>query len=267
MGSRFILLIVLILSLSGCPRPQPPSFIGDNFLPGGLDREKALWSVLGERAAKVKSFRASASLQVAEGKRAAIFQQVVVFFRPDRFRLEISATSLQKLVHLFVAKDGKLMGFDNEEFILYQGSASVENIQKLLSLPFSLEQSMLWFCGQFLLPEDSEGVKSMLSMSPDGEQHVLRLAYQNGRRVELRFEGRELLLLTGVRIEENGATVVTEYLYTPGTDFPTAIRLVVPERDLVLSIKYDLMKTNPETLSARLFEIRIPKGVKIKELD
>lgn len=264
---RFILLIVLLLSLSACPRPQHPSLIGDNFLPGETDREKFLWSVITERADKMQSFRASARLRVMEGKASAIFQQVIVFFRPDRFRLEISASSLQKLVHLFVAKEGTLMGFDNEEFVLYQGSASVENIQKLLSLPFSLEQSMLWFCGRFLLPKDGEGVKSALATSPDGEQEVLRLTYQNGRRVELRFEGRERVLLTGLRLEEKGRTIFTEYLYKPGLDVPEAIKLVVPERDLVLFIEYDLVIENPAIASTRLFEIRIPKGVKIEKLD
>lgn len=242
---------------------------------------------------KIESFAALIEGSVTKGIGRRKFQQQVVFVRPGQFRLDISATNLHQTLALILFRDDFLQAFDPNNSSLYQGSVTRENIERLFSVPFSAEEFMLWFCGQFKLPQTSELQQVQTFISHDGQKRLLRLLLRDQRRVDLLLSNPQdstpiqLLRLEIRQTAEDPPTLISEFTYrdspsqtlstlkeegrSSGNDLslPQEIYLFLPRKNLSISLHYEQSALNTIT-SARaekLFSIQFPVQARLYDLD
>lgn len=198
-----LLMLMSCTLFSACPSfsPRPVDFRDCVSLSEA--GEKEILGQLSHQAAEVRTLRALYKGRLREGINEKAFSQVVAFQRPDKLRLEILATSLNRLTALIVVNDGKLFALDPLKRIVYQGFADRQTMQRMLTVPFKPDELMLWFTGQFK-PPDSRFIQSQrLFWCEDKAKIGVELAMLEGRTLLLTLssEGWADVLAKGVEAD------------------------------------------------------------------
>jgi outer membrane lipoprotein-sorting protein len=284
MQIKILFLLFICFLYSSCvTRPKLPSI--ENYQELNSDAKVAFIEELNLIQTDIQTFRALARTTLREGVSRTTLRQVIVFSRPEKLRLEFFATSFNRLVSLVVANDAEIQAIDFDEGIGYQGKASAKNIERLLTMPFSLEQSMLWFTGKFLPPAQRELLSSSLLISDDGGEYFLRLVYRDNRYFGLRYSASSdpeqdkislrLLSLELRDYSKDQLLLFTEYFYdnyTKETDndfyIPTRIKLFFPSRNIQVEQRYEKVFVNEDItgIPDTLFTILFPENVEVRTL-
>ena len=225
-------------------------------------------------AREVRSLRLRLKGIAREGLKKSDFEQVLVFSRPDKLRLEVFATSLHRLQNIFVASSGAIKAIDFDQARAYSGDADEENVSRLLSLPFSLEQAMLWFAGRFVPPQRAELRTRSLYLSADRKQSVLELAYSDDRVYRLRFEERARGWLSALELRtllSDELLFYSEYRYPDSTSgavaVPTAMTLKTPDVALEFTVESAEVNLPLTADKASVFELDLPANMPVSQLD
>ena len=149
-----LILIFLMFCLSGCPRtPHLPD--ESEYSPLNQAQTQQLFLGMSRQMQQVESLRARMEATIKKGPLEQKSLVVAVFQRPSLLRLEFFATALNRLAAIIIAKNNQLQAVDLMNREVYQGTASPDNFLRLLSVPFTPEQFMLWLSGRYplLAPE------------------------------------------------------------------------------------------------------------------
>ncbi len=274
----FLFLLTLLLFLSSCrPKLIPQTFAG--WKEGSTQELYGVLERLSQSEKQVRSMRVLLDGVAHEGVTKSGFQQRVVFHRPEQLRLEIFGTSMNRLTNIIVANGSQIKALDIEKSLGYQGQANRENIAKLLPLPISLEQAMLWFAGRFFPPVDGRFMKGTLLKSPDAKRTMVELLYNDDRLYRLTLANSpamELLAIEERTFLEDQVLFYTEYQYDDAKRnasellVPHQIQLSIPQSGFFLQLTLKQSVLNPSLSDKdleRLFEFRFQEGIDIQDLD
>lgn len=156
----------------------------------GLEREVVLQKIR-SRSEEIKRLRAVFKTKLRKGSATQVFLQTVVFDRERQaLRLELFASALNQLAFIAKVSEGELEAFDAQAAVLYRGQASAANLARVLHLPLSLDDLLLWFLARVNLPEQEEDI----SVSATAERSV-KLDYSGAgaERIKLALDSRQRL--------------------------------------------------------------------------
>ena len=192
-----VLLFAAILStvaIWGCVK-QPQLIDTDNYREASSEESKSYLLQAQQQAAAIHSLRALITARIKHLLSEETLTQVLVFERPDKLRLELFATNLNRLVVLISCHQGQLQAADPINHRLYQGAADYQNINKLLSLPFSGEELMLWAAGRPPLLSSESLPPVSVKVEKSETRVYLSYAAGGGREFQMLFalqSGRQL---------------------------------------------------------------------------
>ncbi len=276
--------VVLALSLGSCVHLKPETLLTtSDYQPASVEDVTAVTSYLRASVSAVTSFRAMGDLLILKSGKRYRGTQVVVFTRPDKLRLELFSTALNRLTSIIVCRNGELTTVDFEAKQAYQGMASERNLARLTGIPLSVEQIMLLNTGRIAV-SDRELENANVFRELDSGKLVVLVRDDNGRifhlilrrlgdvQSELVFELEAVKVFDG-----NTELLFIEYLkQTPSTTvrqisptIPPRIRVMVYEEDLELELSYEQADLNPVIApdeADRLYSITLPPGMPVKKL-
>lgn len=280
--------------LGGCRARVLPFDDLDKCAPVSDELKQEILSQIAESNSRIASLRALIKGKVKHGIREDTFSQVVVFERPDKLRIELFATSMNRLTALVLTRGGRLHAVNPLERIVYRGTASKANMQRLLTVPFIPEEMMMWLSGRFILPEEDSQIRSRIHLCPDTSQAVMDLALVNGRtiRAVYRIDNTDLLMKNRggagedqpalvldsmeVRRIQEASLLVSRFFYDTRSRLgsgqvrmPSRLVFQLPEADISGVFVFKKGKVNPDLADQtdKLFEFKTPDGAKIIEID
>ncbi len=237
----------------------------------------ALTRSLREQAARTTSMRALLHVTLGRAGVKQDFSQVVVFYRPSELRVELFATQLHRLVSMVIANQGQLSAYIPEQNQAYRGSATPDNVARLLRIPFSPEELMLWLAGEFKVPYVGE-IDSLTALrSKRRDRVVIDVALRDGRRILASFRSEpdapnrfELQSLEILIAESNKSLFFSEFTYASTQRAPTQIDFELRAESLKGTIAFRQQELNPpldKSLREKLFRIRIPRSAIVLPLE
>ncbi len=252
------LLITIAMSvLSACTFLKPRDPFASLTPLSAVEKETFL-STLREEATQIKTFRSlfQGSAKKALGRQN--FKQSVVFERPDKLRIEYFIGGLNQLVAIIVAGDGSITFGDMQSKEAQVGNSSPASISRLVGVPFSAEELMLWLTGRVLIPTGDELASADMFRDPKGGGKTLRLVTKDGRTLVAAFEPgySHLLRSADVYLASSRTPVFHsqfEYSERQRTDcgtnvstlpLPQSVQLEIPEKSVSLRLTYDCPELN-----------------------
>ncbi len=266
----------LVLLCSSC-RPHTPSLPDlSAFHAAPAARAEELTMRLREQSARVSSLRLKIDAMVHKGISSQEVTQVVSFQKPDKLRLEFFATNLNRLTAIVIANGTELRGVDLVHKEAYLGRNTSENIEALLSVPFSTFDLMCWLTGVFVPDEDG---MSEWYLNQEENSFLLEHTGQNGQQTRMLFrsestEAKEMLVAESLEVRR-GKDQVLFYSKFSYADFkdgyvplrPSAIEFWLPRRELSGKLRIFESAVNEPFVSDRVWILKIPEGMDTINLD
>ncbi|MFN8392595.1 MAG: hypothetical protein U0136_20040 [Bdellovibrionota bacterium] len=268
---RRVFFCVLLLTLSGCSLFAKPAPSLKGYTPVSDSMKADVVAKLAQESARITSARGSLRSTFSKSLHRETVRQIVVFQRPDKMRVELFATSLNQLTLLAVSHDGLIEAYDPGAGVLFRGRDVPANIERVVSVPFSPEELMLWFSGRVPFIEEEIEKVDVLEHKGGGRQAV-RLLLKDGRRIEAEFTaGGAPHLVTLVLLGRKGSdpVFVSKTTYAPGGDVPQHASIQVSGENIDGELEYESFTLNPDLSSSRvpLFQIHVNSSMRIEDLD
>lgn len=260
------LAVILLLLASAC-RVRPVT-LPEGFHPAPAKSAEQVKQFL-EKNSDIITVRARAKLSLRKGIQRQQVEQHLVFSRPDRLRVEIFASALNQLLAIIVSSNGKLTGFDSGEKVVYTGDASVVNVRRVLSVPLSPEELMLWFCGRVGIP--SAFGKGLRLYSSDTNSEFFG-EFDTIERRTISFILREaggVLRLSNFSVQQDNETMLnSDFSYESSSPLPHEISFSLPAEGVLGKFVVVDAELNPN-LAGRpgLFSLALPLGVPVVNLN
>ena len=182
-GARLLAGCLPLLLLQGCflfpPRPLTEL---SGLKPVKPDVAQALLQQVNENSGSIKTFQAMGSLSVRRSVIKQKLSEVIVFERPDKLRVELFASEFNRLTAFLIVAGETLEARDLTAQKTYAGQATRQNMSRLLKLPFTPEEMMLWTTGRYVVQAEELAAYRALS-DERGSHKVLELNYVDGRQV------------------------------------------------------------------------------------
>ncbi|MBN8550683.1 MAG: DUF4292 domain-containing protein [Deltaproteobacteria bacterium] len=264
MQSNFLIRLPLALCLSllcACtsrapqvPRPLPTQL-------SGAAATAALERLTSCNAA-VHSFRglARAALQQEEERNA--FRYVVVFEKPERFRLEALPTNAVYTLSLLVSDQQEMLYLDPAAKMAQRGPLSAATVKKYLGIPVLPSSLMALLTG--CAPFDESGAEST-QVSEDSARQLVQVRsskflYEMGGP---ELEPRRVFLIN--QFDDHVALLVewSEFQDVRGVKLPSTIVLTMPEHAVTLTLHFTSVDINGE-YPERLFQAQIPSDFEVQ---
>ena len=271
-------MLVLLLILSGCWRSAPGPLSLEGYRAVYEPEQTTVSLLLKEKAQKVRALRALYRTTLRKSIERQQFKQIIVFERPDRFRSELLATNFNQPTNLVVTEGSHLQGIDFPEKRFFDGGATLQNLQKLLTVPFLPEELMLWLIGAVQPVNGSDLIGTKYFLERGSDKFAGEFTYRPDRVIQIRGTIRakeRYLQLDGLTVFDRKSrkeTFSSTYEYDEASATPTLpsrIQFWVPEREIQGELVADGLSVNPapETLSDRLFQLSPTKSLRLIELD
>lgn len=287
------MLVVLLceLLLSACSFRVPELPDSEKFASAGEVETAAISQAFAQSQGEIRAFRGHAKLLLNHGMGSENLSQVLVFERPDSARVEFFATGLNRLAALLITRRGFLHAYDAVEQRVYRGKPSRENIERLLSVPFSPEELMYWLVGRLPVEIGRDCGKLEIRVREDKRAARLWCFAENGRvvLVESQFDflkaeqsvgsesapQRPLISYLAIHNGAGERTLVSRLQYSEKSSeqadnsLPVSIDFWLPGPELKGNITFISQETNPvlEQVRDRLFTGITPSGVQVFDLE
>lgn len=245
-------LLPAVLLLAACVAPGPP--------PMPLPEADVLLSKLQQQSGAVRSLDGEAKVAVDVAGRFFSSQQFILLARPDRLRTDVLSSFGQVLLQLAV--DGEqLRVFNNTKVpgIFYQGRASDGNLARFTRLPAHFRDLVRMFLydppllsGDQLAISQHDGGARLTIVS--GERHQEIVVDRQWRLIESRYYRQKEQLL-GVAYAD----------FDEESGFPRKIRLNLPRDETTASVRFSMVRTNPD-IPAERFVIEPPANARLEIL-
>lgn len=259
-----LLALLGVVSCTLTTRPEIQSY--ESFTPLTEEERESAWTTIEKSAITAASLELNA--EIKKGVVSEEARQLVSFRRPDELRVELFATGLNQLFALVIANQEGLFSYDAREQRYLSGKVTLKNTFALLSVPFLPDELMLWLCGRAFRPEGI--TRSKILRSPTGDELVFILSLWDGREVEFRLEKKTARLRSySISLVSSGEQLLTStFQYsTPEQKLPSVITFTAPYSGVSGTITHLSARLNPKFRSNRLFQLDIPPGVEVIDLD
>ena len=268
---------LVLLFLCSCRSSLAPVWKIDEYDPVSSDERGHLIGILTEAAREVRSARLLIQGAVRRGIGRESFTSVLVFQRPTKLRLEFFEPGLNRLALQVIVNGKSLDVVDLRGQNLYRGTPSVSLIERMLLVPLSSEELILWFCGRFSPPASSSLVDVEARRDALGGRHFLRYRLKDDRVIVVAFASDEAgtqakLKLSALEVRSADGSEVrfsSQFDYAGEVPLPRRIKFWVPAQDLEGEIEYKRVVMNPDLRSqaALLFSPQPPSGLTWYDLD
>jgi hypothetical protein len=288
----FLLVIVSICCFSACSFKMPSMPGTGGFSPASAEEKAELLRQLTKHSDEIHSARAQFVSKVKRGLAEDVSTEVLVFDRPDMLRLEIFATAMNRLAAMIVVRRSFLHAVNTIQKKVYRGTASMENFEQIISVPFVPEQFVLWLTGRFAPPGKDEQATYEALINKEKGEVFLTFGLKEQRTVVLHANTSECKLtpaagspeqdsqystcmsLKAYEMRRSGSTVFySSFTYDaskPGQPLaPSRIDFWLPEKQVHGEISFKDVEFNPNLTADRdkLFVGRASGGVEIISLD
>ncbi|MCC6954907.1 MAG: hypothetical protein IT290_12390 [Deltaproteobacteria bacterium] len=235
---------------------------------------------LSRQSQSIQSARELFSLTLRKGIEKQRLKQVVVFQRPDRLRSEFFLPGILQTSALVVARDGTLESLDVTRKTYTSGVASVDNARRLLAVPFTLEELMLWTTGTVFIPNETRATDISYWLNPRNDHHYAVIPLEGEREVQVEFVLEEdrprLLALDMLEGLERERVFVSRFIYSEkDNDGSNTVDQTLPQKiefwalDDSLSGELERESTSlyPPELPLSLFRVYPPRAYTRSSLD
>ncbi len=269
--SRYALIFSTLL-LSGCFRSVPEPITTDGLTQVELVDAATMLRDTYIQASKIESFRGSYQGVVESPAGKIQFRLVVAYVRPDKLRLEVLFSGLNRMASMLTVSGGRMSLLDAAGHRYYSGPLSREAIANLTGVPLSAAELMLWFAGRYR-PESAGQIGSFKVFS--GAQPVAVFALTGGRGVVIRQCRGKTGILDAYELrigEDNAEALLTRYdcvSAAGGPNLPGTIRFWLPQDGAAGVLTLESGKLNPNLSAApkALFEPPAPGGLEQLPID
>jgi hypothetical protein len=243
----------------------------------------AVLSELRAQANQLRSLQSSSDVTIRKFPGAQDVEQVLIFDREPGFRLEVFEPAVHRLLALVVVANNKLTAIDLDRREVVVGQGSADNLERVLGIPFEMDQLAALFAGQFMLPA-SDGpmeikkhptveeylISSRLSERTECQLIVKKLSAGGWQLTRVLISDRNSdQLLAEARFSEHrplsiesagGGVIGNSDIY------PRKVEFNLPQRQISSSLIYRQFTLNAR-IDPRRFEIRVPSRYSIRDLD
>lgn len=270
--ARILLSALALVFLAGCTSLKLPDPVStDGLAPADATRSAEFLRDAFQQADRIQTFRGSYQAVVESPAGRAQFRLIVAFSRPEKLRLEVLYTGLNRLASMLTIAGGRAALLDAEGKRLFTGEPSRSQISRLTGVPLSAAELMLWFSGRFR-PEGA-GEPSAAEVF-DGPLPVAKLFLSSGEEAGLRQCADRPGVLESFDLGAGGeVSLYTRYDCEKGEgtagELPKTIRFWLPQDRTSGVLTLEGAKLNPNLKSAprALFEPPAPSGVEILPLE
>lgn len=287
-----LLFLSLAIFSSACQKAPVHLAESGDFQVVRRNEAQSLLTLIRENTEQVHSLQLLTKLKVKKSLREESLKQVVVFQRPDKLRLELFATNLNRLAALVVSRDEIIHALDTANKRVYIGPASFTGFDRLLGIPFLPEELMLWFAGRFKLGQrDVEvsldsGSKRLLTQASIAESRRVAAIYEL-----IEGEGTVITNVRGVTKGKGGNRFKVRLLSLQMSDskgrpffssdfsyrqkakkeiqLPERIEFTMLNQELEGSIFIEDAEVNPDLSQTqeKVFRAKIPSGAEVIDLN
>jgi hypothetical protein len=279
---KFSFLSILLL-LNGCSiffsAPKELDFSAFDRI--GSNETQSLYAKLGYPVPELQGASSAYKAVIQDGLNKQQGKQVVIFKRPDKLRINIFATNLNQLTAYFVCSEKKIYGYDASEKKQYIGTATRENIERLINIPFSTEEVMLWLAGRMFPISDSNVLQKQLFVDKKSDRIGGKLLLRDGRIIHFFLHhapaSANQLLLDSLEVRR---TVSDEVIFTSTNSWleedyksvfpvPSKIEFSLPQDSLSGTLNKEEFHINPEFNQSlmRVFEYSIKSSIPVERID
>ncbi len=261
--------LLILAILAACHRPPPP--LSEAEL---RDAEK-LWSALERRSELRRELRGAGKARLTPAGQKTLSVAVnVAARRPADLRFE-ALSFFGEPVAVLAAAGGRFALYDVRGPAFFRGTASAENLARLLPVPLEPDALVaLLLGGAPELPagaprevaEKGDAVELRLSVLP----HALATVASLEERVTV---ARDLSVLaverraTGPAAETQWRAEFADFVEAPGFAQPSTIRLVAPAAGASMELSLSTVEPDPRSpLPQGAFALGAPAGVPVTDL-
>jgi hypothetical protein len=201
----------------------------------------------------------------------AKLSQVLVYEKPASVRLDIFATSLNRLVALLIAKDGTLNALDLTHGVSYSGDDDGQALRHLLGIPLRSPQLARWLAACAHMPRTAEmafGVSddSFLIAYNSGDKPPL-MVVQKISKIDW-LEGNSYCpRLLALEVIKGDEIIFSSEILDENSDGQREIKFTFPVEGVSGEVKSVDLEFNVELLrSSRLFMTRVPPSFEQRPL-
>lgn len=205
----------------------------------------------------------------------SIHQQVrqsFLFVRPDRVRSDFFSPGANQLIAMVIVSDGTIRALNLGARTFASGPATLENAERVLSLPFTPGELLLWVAGK--APLTSEASLELFEGDAPGTIFA-RWELSADRLVEAQFSWidpaspPQILSLDIIRHSEGSRSTDRAFTsrltlkgLTDGVTIPEKMEFWIPHLSLQGEFTYERADSNldPARLPEALFQIRPPRN-------
>ena len=280
-GARIFTAIILIFAscLFGCVAPQVnlPG-VDSGFIESGATEAADFNSALKKSATEIKTFRGLVTVKARKAVGREEFNQVLVFSRPDKLRIETFAPGVNQLLTLVVVNGDKIQALDRKNLTGLQGEVNTYNVEKLIEIPLLPEEFMLWILGRYLPQEEATLFASSVSRKLSSNSYSAHYDLRDGRsfRILVHWDGQTAPRVEGLElytIDEKAPVLVSRFSYaeaetSTGSDYPARVEVELKKRSLYVELTLKEPRINPALgdNSGRLFQVTFPQNYEIRAL-
>jgi hypothetical protein len=266
---RFILLLV-VLFCGGCSLFTKGKLADWASFPSVSEQEqKCLVKAVSDQQHSINTFRGLIAATIAVGRAKYNLRQIAIFERPNNSRIEILQPGLNQTASIVVTRDGELVAYSALKKVGYRGQANIENYYRLLGLPMSTDELMMWLSGTVVSAGNvsfyyNNEMYSYLAVSRDDKREM---------RTEFEIEkgqicGNPQLKIRALEIDYEGDLLFSSQFQYAGNELEL-IKFYLEEVDLSGELKLQHVGRNFDVSTKRekLFYFDLPSGATIKQIE
>ena len=271
--------LIFVVHLFGCSVHQVNLPGADSgFVESDASQAAEFNAALKSSANEIRTFRGLVSIKARKAVGREEFNQVLVFSRPDKLRIETFAPGVNQLLTLVVVNGDKIQALDRKNLTGLQGEVNTYNVEKLIEIPLLPEEFMLWILGRFLPQDEATLFSSSISRKPTSNTYSARYDLRDGRsfRILVDWDGKAAPRVIGFElytIDEKAPVLVSRFNYsepemTGSFAYPARVEVELKKRSLYVELSLQNPRINPilEDKTGRLFRVSFPQNYEIQAL-
>ena len=221
------LLFLILIWCSGCSLLAKSKYDEMSLPLVSAVEKKCLQQSISTQGKNISTYRALIEATISVGRERYNLRQIAIFEKPDNSRIEILQPGLNQTASIIVTRNGELIAYSALKKVGYRGQANIENYYRLLGLPMSTEELMMWLAGVILTSGELDFYQDLqkgkyIAINRDGKREIhTEFEIVKGdicnnpdfrvRAVEIAYEG-DLLFSSQYFYQENQLTQIKFYL-------------------------------------------------------
>jgi hypothetical protein len=225
----------------------------------------------------IDSFRTKAKITISHAGENLSLDNVIVFERPDRARLEFLKPGIQQIESIITIIDNSVTAYSTTTRKVFQGKADYTGIYRLFGIPLNEEELMSWFVGRLLIRENHQLLEVKRSSLLPGRMYLL-YDMQDGRKARILLDGakaecdypnfriREIEILAR---SNDRPLFYTVYGYNDDDMIPAEIKFKIHEIStdgLIIIADQHEVNMSLRKYGDKLFRVNYPENAQVKDI-